>query len=94
MDIKCPESGESSKNHLENIKYLKPHDEIKFVIADKKDFLWAQAFIQAKLKNKKNLVHFSPVFEKLKTEELSQWILNSKLPVKLTTQLHKQLGLP
>ena len=39
MDIKCPGSGESVKNHLENIKYLKPHDEIKFVITDKNDFI-------------------------------------------------------
>ncbi|HLD74887.1 MAG TPA: radical SAM protein [Bdellovibrionota bacterium] len=94
MDIKCPGSGEETKNNLENIKYLKPHDEIKFVITDKNDFLWAKSFIQTKLKNKKNLIHFSPVYEKLKPEELSQWILSSQLSVKMTTQLHKQLGLP
>ena len=94
MDIKCPGSGENTKNHLENIDYLKPHDEIKFVIADKKDFLWAKVLVQTTLKNKKNLIHFSPVYKKLKSEKLSQWILKSQLPVKMTPQLHKQLGLP
>lgn len=94
MDIKCPGSGENAKNHLENINHLKPHDEIKFVIADKKDFLWAKELVQTKLKNKRIQIHFSPVYKKLKPEELSQWILKSALPVKMTTQLHKQLGLP
>src|SRR5437763_12315266 len=37
LDIKCPGSGESSKNRWENLQHLKSQDEIKFVIADRAD---------------------------------------------------------
>ena len=32
VDLKCPGSGEVSKNDYDNIRRLSPHDEIKFVI--------------------------------------------------------------
>src|SRR5258705_324277 len=38
VDVKCPGSGEASRNHWENLDRLAPHDEVKFVIADRSDF--------------------------------------------------------
>ena len=38
MDLKCPGSGEQEKNNLDNLKLLTPHDEVKFVILDRKDY--------------------------------------------------------
>src|SRR5690242_13644395 len=38
LDVKCPGSGEVEKNRWENIDHLRPHDEIKFVIADRADY--------------------------------------------------------
>ena len=35
MDLKCPGSGMSGRNRLENVDLLKPADEVKFVIADR-----------------------------------------------------------
>ncbi|MBI2608527.1 MAG: radical SAM protein [Deltaproteobacteria bacterium] len=94
MDIKTPSSGEAEKNNWDNLKYLKPHDEIKFVIQDRNDFEWAKKTVQEKLKKIENLIHFSPVFKKMNPHTLSKWILNENLPVKFGTQLHKELGLP
>ena len=42
MDLKCPGSGEQEKNNLDNLKLLAPHDEVKFVILDKKDYEWSR----------------------------------------------------
>ena len=43
MDLKCPSSGECERNRLENIKFLKASDEIKFVIGTEQDYEWAKA---------------------------------------------------
>ena len=42
MDLKCPSSGESKRNRLENIAHLKGTDEIKFVIGTQQDYDWAK----------------------------------------------------
>ncbi|MDB6026155.1 MAG: 7-carboxy-7-deazaguanine synthase [Verrucomicrobiales bacterium] len=42
MDMKCPSSGESARNRLENIQHLKGTDEIKFVIGTEQDYEWAK----------------------------------------------------
>src|SRR5215475_1861888 len=40
MDLKCPDSGECENNLLSNLDHLKSTDEIKFVIASRRDFEW------------------------------------------------------
>lgn len=45
MDLKCPSSGECEKNRWENLKHLKPDDEIKFVIASYQDYEWSKKTI-------------------------------------------------
>jgi 7-carboxy-7-deazaguanine synthase len=42
MDLKCPSSGESERNHLANLPHLKSTDEIKFVIGTREDYDWAK----------------------------------------------------
>ena len=42
MDLKCPSSGESERNRLENLACLKSTDEIKFVIGTQQDYDWAK----------------------------------------------------
>ncbi|MBI2026992.1 MAG: radical SAM protein [Deltaproteobacteria bacterium] len=94
MDIKCPASGESLHNRWDNLSKLKPVDEIKFVISDKSDYEWAKKILQTKLIGLTNIIHFSPVHEKLPSEELTKWILMDNLPVRLGIQLHKYLNVP
>src|SRR5262245_62360431 len=38
IDVKCPGSGESGKNHWPNLDRLRPTDEIKFVVKDRLDY--------------------------------------------------------
>src|SRR5262245_37194686 len=42
IDVKCPGSGESEKNHWENLGQLRPYDEVKFVIKDRADYDFAR----------------------------------------------------
>jgi 7-carboxy-7-deazaguanine synthase len=42
MDLKCPSSGESDRNHMANLEHLKAADEIKFVIGTREDYKWAK----------------------------------------------------
>lgn len=73
MDIKCPASGESNKNHWENIDYLKPKDEVKFVISTREDYEFAKEIIKKYSLCEKCLVLFSlaePLPEKLKHPSL------------------------
>ena len=89
MDLKCPGSGEQEKNNLDNLKLLVPHDEVKFVILDKKDYEWSRDIIKRYKINETARILISPVFDKLELKEIVKWILKDRLPVRLQTQLHK-----
>ena len=89
MDLKCPGSGEQEKNNLDNLKLLAPHDEVKFVILDKKDYEWSRDIIKKYKINETAHILLSPVFDKLELKEMVKWILEDQLPVRLQTQLHK-----
>jgi 7-carboxy-7-deazaguanine synthase len=91
IDLKCPGSGEENKNLWKNLNHLTSTDEIKFVIADKTDYEWSKKVLQDYELDKKVSVLFSPVFEKLKLKDLTEWILEDNLPVRLHTQLHKYI---
>ena len=89
LDIKCPGSGEEKKNHLENLKFLSPHDEGKFVLLDRADYEWSRNMLRKYDMVPSKQVLFSPVYDKLNLKDLSQWILKDRLAVRLQTQLHK-----
>jgi 7-carboxy-7-deazaguanine synthase len=46
MDLKCPSSGEVSRNRWENLQHLKGTDELKFVMGTREDYEWAKATIR------------------------------------------------
>ena len=89
LDIKCPGSGEENKDQLENLKFLAPHDEVKFVLLDRADYEWSRDLLKKHDLHLSAQVLFSPVFDKLDLKDLSEWILEDRLPVRLQTQLHK-----
>ena len=91
IDIKCPGSGEESKNHWDNLNHLSPRDEIKFVISDRADYEWSRSILKSYKIDKKAHILFSPVFEKLNLKDLTEWILEDNLPVRLQTPLHKHI---
>jgi 7-carboxy-7-deazaguanine synthase len=90
IDLKCPGSGEKEKNHWDNLNHLASTDEIKFVITDRADYEWSRSTLEKYELDKKSHILFSPVFDKLPLKDLTEWILEDNLPVRLQTQLHKQ----
>jgi 7-carboxy-7-deazaguanine synthase len=90
IDVKCPGSGESGKNHWPNLERLRPTDEIKFVIADRADYDYARDVVaRCDLPSRAAAVLFSPVHGVLAPKTLAEWILADRLPVRLQLQVHK-----
>jgi len=89
LDIKCPGSGEESKNLWDNLDHLNPEDEVKFVLADRADYEWSRDILGRYKIPQKVQVIFSPVYDRLDLKELAAWILEDNLPVRVQTQLHK-----
>jgi len=90
VDVKCPGSGESSRNHWPNMDRLGSNDEVKFVIQDRADYEFARGVTERHgLAGRCAAVLFSPVHGVLAPQELAAWILADGLPVRLQLQVHK-----
>ena len=101
-DVKCPDSGEADTFQMENLKALTKNDEVKFVIASRRDYDFARDFTcEHRLDEAVNTVIFSPAFRKDATgtrdashclvdpRELADWIVADGLNVRLGLQIHK-----
>lgn len=91
LDIKTPESGEEKKNYWDNLNLIHSKDEIKFVLCSREDYDWAKKILHQYKLTEKCDVLFSPVYQKLNTTDLGNWILEDQLPVRMQIQLHKLL---
>jgi 7-carboxy-7-deazaguanine synthase len=91
VDVKAPGSGMMAANLPENLENLSARDEVKFVLADRKDFDWALDFVAARDLDRRHVVTFSPVWESLPAADLAGWIRDSGRPIRLGLQLHKLL---
>jgi 7-carboxy-7-deazaguanine synthase len=89
IDIKCPNSGESGTICMDNIHLAAPHDEFKFVISSRADYEWSRDFCGEHLATRPQTVLFAPVHDALPPKQLSEWILEDGLPVRLQLQVHK-----
>ena len=95
VDVKCPGSGESGKFCLDNLAVLDHKDQVKFVILDEADYLYAREFLaRHDLRGKVDEVIFSPVFGPMSPRTLTEWILRDNLDVRLGLQLHKFIWEP
>ncbi len=94
MDLKTPSSGMMNKNLYENIEYLKPNDEVKFVIGTQEDYNWSKEQIEKFGLTEKANVLFSPVFNSIEPKQIVEWILNDKLNVRFQLQMHKYIWEP
>jgi 7-carboxy-7-deazaguanine synthase len=95
LDLKCPDSGESHRNLWSNLDALKPTDQIKFVIASRRDWDWAAATIREHRLDSRFQCLVSPVFDAIQPVELVTWLLDSKLErVRFQLQLHKVVWHP
>lgn len=92
IDVKCPGSGESERNHWANLALLTPQDEVKFVIRDRADYEFAREVVaKHELVGRTAAVLFSPVHAVLSPKELAEWILADGLGVRLQLQTHKYI---
>lgn len=91
VDIKTPGSGEVTKNRLSNLAYLTPHDQIKFVIADRCDYDWSKKILEDHQLTQICHVLFSPSYGQQSPGELADWIIHDRLPIRMQIQLHKYL---
>jgi len=97
VDVKCPDSGAADTFDFANLEALSSSDEIKFVIASRRDYEFAREFTsQHALATKVHQVIFSPStpdparkWPGLEARELTEWILADGVPVRLGLQLHK-----
>jgi 7-carboxy-7-deazaguanine synthase len=91
VDIKPPGSGESERNLWDNIPLLNARDEVKFVLASRADYDWARVAVRQHELIGRCPVLFSPVQGELHPQQLAEWILADRLPVRMQVQLHKIL---
>jgi 7-carboxy-7-deazaguanine synthase len=94
MDLKCPDSGESARNLYDNLAWLKPADQIKFVIASAADFAWTVQTIRKYNLDRRFTVLLSAVFGRVTPLQLTEWLLASGLQVRLQLQMHKYIWPP
>jgi 7-carboxy-7-deazaguanine synthase len=95
MDLKCPDSGESHRNRGANLDVLKPGDQIKFVIASRRDWEWTEAAIRAHRLDERFTCLVSAAFGDAQPVDLVNWLLASKLHrVRMQLQMHKYIWDP
>ena len=91
IDFKTPGSGEMHRNKWENLDFLQPHDEVKFVLKDRADYDWARLKLESIQPICSTPILFSPVYGELDPRDLADWIVKDKLNVRMQIQLHKIL---
>ncbi len=94
MDLKCPGSGEAEKNYWPNLEVLQPHDQIKFVIKDRRDYEWSLEKMREHRLAERFPILFSPVFNVMNYRTLAEWMLADRVPARFQVQLHKYIWPP
>ena len=89
MDVKTPSSQESTQNLYDNISKLEEKDQLKFVIGSREDYDWS-VDIMDQYPTKAGVL-FSPVFDQITPTQLADWIIESRLNVRMQMQMHKLL---
>jgi 7-carboxy-7-deazaguanine synthase len=88
VDVKCPSSGMERRNVPSNLARLTAEDTIKFVVADRRDYLYARRVVRG-YRGPAALV-FQPVWG-TDAGRLADWVLRDRLDVRVLLQEHKLL---
>ena len=90
VDWKAPGSGMERHNMPNNVAHLGPRDEVKIVVADRRDFEWAEARVrESGIAGRVAVILVSPAWKGPSLEEVAGWVRDSDLPLRLNLQLHK-----
>ena len=94
LDVKCPGSGMTDRMYWPNLGKLTMKDEAKFVLADRQDYDWAREIMSRYQLTERCVVLLSPVFGRLEPQQLAEWVLADRLPVRFQLQIHKFIWAP
>lgn len=90
MDYKLPGSEMEKYMNLENFEYLRQQDTVKFVTGSKEDLERMKDIVKKYQLGKHCNIYISPVFGKIKPEEMVEYMINEKLnDVTMQLQMHK-----
>src|SRR3990172_4191091 len=91
VDVKCPSSGFAGAFLVENLDFITPGDEVKFVVGDRTDYEFAKRFLEEFIQDRTEKVLFAPVRPDMDPRELADWILRDRLKVRLQLQIHSYI---
>lgn len=91
VDLKTPGSKECHRNYYQNIHYLNPKDQVKFIICNREDYDWAKEMISEHQLSDRCDILFSPAYGVISNQELADWIVQDNLPVRFQLQIHKYI---
>lgn len=91
LDVKTPDSGAADSFLLDNLNWLQPTTEFKFVICSEKDFEWAENFCSQYGLSKKFTLLYSPSYGQIPEQWLAEKILQKNSTARLQLQLHKYI---
>lgn len=96
LDVKCPASGEATRNHWPNLDRLRSDkDEVKFVVANRGDWDFAREVTERyQLEKRAHAVLISPAWGEVELKDLANWISKSGLRVRMQLQMHKYIWGP
>lgn len=89
MDIKTPSSGCAAMMDPENLNYIRPVDEIKFVIGDRADYEYCKKIILDNSLTERCGVLMSAVYGRIKPEKIIGWMLKDRINARFQLQMHK-----
>lgn len=90
IDFKTPSSGEANRMLPSNFSKLRKHDEVKFVISGREDYLFALRMISKhSIASQTKNILISPISGRLQPADIVRWMIEDKAPVRLNLQLHK-----
>jgi 7-carboxy-7-deazaguanine synthase len=93
IDVKTPSSGHSESFLESNLKFITSKDTLKFVVANRDDFEWSlRRLDEFEFSSDADIV-FSPVWGEIDAKTLAEWILETKMPFRLSIQIHKIIGI-
>jgi len=101
MDVKCPSSNMQKRNLWSNLALLRPHDQLKFVLSDRRDYEYAKQVL-AEHPGIRSEVLFQPMWpspdpvavtkvegEPATLKDVAEWVLRDGLDARVGTQMHK-----
>lgn len=88
VDVKCPGSGMERANRWANLPLLRARDVVKFVVADRRDYLYARRALREHPVRAQ--VVLQPVWG-TDAGRLADWVLKDRLDARVMLQEHKVL---